>query len=126
MAQARTPLRSPAARRKPPVFSRTVIAVIAVYCVMLAAGLLFYRSFAISSIWTKAASDSKSEQIGHITIVTGDGCRSGEFDNSKPAEVNLSRHPCDETLGSIEPDQGLPQSGNARIKAIGRYFRGGQ
>ena len=121
MAQART-----AARRKPTGFNWTAVAVIAVYCVVLTAGLLFYRSLPATSVPTKAASNPKNEQIGQIIIVTPDGCHSGEFDNSKPANFALSRRPCDEALGSVGSNLGPPQSGNARINAIGRYFRGAE
>ena len=126
MARAKTSLKSSAARRNPTVFNWTTVGIIAVYCVLLTAGLLLYRSIPATTVSTKAASNSKSEQIGQIIIVTPDGCRSGEFDNSKPADVALSRRPCDEALGSLGSSQSPPQSGDARIKAIGRYFRGAE
>lgn len=93
---------------------------------VLTAGLLFYGSIPASSVLAKAAPNLKDRQIGQIIIVTPDGgCRSGEFDNFKPADVAFSRRPCDEALGSLGSNPSLPQSGNARVKSIGRYFRGG-
>jgi len=124
MAQA-APLganRSGSARGKQAVPHWAVIGVAVLYFGGLAAGILAYRRITAPPIPPTTAGVAKPNQrIGHIFIVTPNGCQSGEFDNSKP-RFALSQQPCDEER--IDSDDGAVASGDARMRAIGRYFRG--
>ena len=126
MAKAAAPLgaaRSRSVLRKPSAPRWVVVAVVCLYCASLAAGLAMYRRLDAAAVHVKAAGTPESHQIGRIFVVTPNGCRSGEFDNARPTFA-LSQTPCDEARESIEPGADANISGDARIKAIGQYFRG--
>jgi hypothetical protein len=126
MAQAKQMLGRVKARRAPgrrATRGRWVVAaVIAIYCLGLSAGLLLYEKLSAAAVPEQPAPTAKSRQIGKLIIVTPGGCQAGEFDNSHSSAINLSEQSCDAVLDS--PDAGKPEFGNARIKEIGRYFRG--
>jgi hypothetical protein len=118
--------RSYSAPRKPAVPHWAVTGVIVLYFVGLAAGILAYRRIAAPAAQSTTARVLKPNQrIGHILIVSPNGCQSGEFDNFKQSFV-LSQQPCDEAKERIDSDAGAVASGDARIRAIGRYFRGAE
>ena len=114
---------SRSALRRAAVPKWVVVGVISAYCAGLAAGLLIYRRISAAPVQRTAAGISKNQQIGRILVVTPNGCKAGQFDNTSPT-FTLSQASCDEGLEKIDRDAGSGRSGDARIRAIGRYFRG--
>jgi len=113
--------RSGSARRKLPLSKWAAIMLIFVYSIGLPAGFLIYNRIRSAPVHDPDTGIPKSQQLGRILIVTPDGCRSGEFNNSRPT-FTLSQTPCDDEPKYNDPD--FAESGNARVRAIGRYFRG--
>jgi hypothetical protein len=126
MVRAAAPLgaaRSGSAPRKSTVPNWVVVGLISIYCMGLADGLLMYQSIGAAPVQTTTAATSEKQQIGRLLILTPNGCQSGAFDNSKPTFA-VSQMPCDQVMEKVEPDASSKASGEVRIKAIGRYFRG--
>jgi len=113
------------APRKPAVPKRVVVGLIVVYCAGLAGGLLAYRGIDTGPVAYRPETPviPRKQQMGRIFILTPNGCQAGSFDNTK-AGLLLAPTPCDEAAEKIAPESASPSSGDSRIRAIGRYFRG--
>jgi len=60
---------------------------------------------------------------GKVIVITPYNCKSGNFEILRPAPLNLSNVDCGTVTSENRDEEGL-QSGDSRIREIGRYFRG--